>query len=105
VAWRLADIACELDAFTLRAWVRHGDTETLVQDGTLTQLLPPSYWVERLREHGLLRPGTVVLSGTIPMIAGVDQFAEGWRVELADPRGTIVSRVEYDVEQLPPAWD
>jgi hypothetical protein len=46
----------------------------------------------------------VLLSGTIPMIAGVDQFGDGWRVELADPRG-VVSRIEYRVEQLAPAWD
>ncbi|MFE0022640.1 DUF2848 domain-containing protein [Amycolatopsis sp. NPDC059021] len=107
-AWPLADIADELDAFTLKAWVRHGSAdqneERLVQDGTLAQLLPPSYWVEQLREHGLLRPGTVVLSGTIPMIEGVDQFADGWRVELTDPRGTT-SRVGYTVERLPEAWD
>ncbi|GAA4532461.1 DUF2848 domain-containing protein [Amycolatopsis samaneae] len=103
-AWPLADIAGELDAFALRAWVRHGDEERLVQDGTLAQLLPPAYWVDRLRAHGLLRPGTVVLSGTIPMIEGVDQFADGWRVELTDPRGTT-SRVTYAVEKLPEAWD
>jgi hypothetical protein len=34
----------------------------------------------------------------------VDQFADGWRVELADASGTV-SRVTYRVEQLPDAWD
>ena len=38
----------------------------------LAQLLPPSYWVDKLAEAGLLRPGTVLLSGTIPMIEGVN---------------------------------
>lgn len=104
VAWPLAEVEDRLDAFTLRAWVRHGETEQLVQDGTLAQLLPPSYWVTELAAHDLLRPGTVLLSGTIPMIAGVDQFADGWRVELADPDGRV-SRISYAVEQLPPAWD
>lgn len=102
VAWRLADIEGELDDFTLKAWVTHGEAETLIQDGTLAQLLPPSYWVKELGD--LLRPGTVLLSGTIPMIAGVDQFADAWRVELTDPRG-VTSRVTYRVEQLAPAWD
>jgi hypothetical protein len=46
----------------------------------------------------------VLLSGTIPMIEGVNQFADGWRVEMADPRGQV-SRIAYTVEQLPPAWD
>jgi 2-keto-4-pentenoate hydratase/2-oxohepta-3-ene-1,7-dioic acid hydratase in catechol pathway len=102
VAWPLAGIEGELDRFTLKAWVRHGDSEQLIQDGTPAQLLPPAYWVKELGD--LLRPGTVLLSGTIPMIAGVDQFADGWRVELTDPRG-LTSRVEYAVEQLPAAWE
>ncbi|GAA1582731.1 DUF2848 domain-containing protein [Kribbella hippodromi] len=102
VAWPLSEIEHELDQFTLKAWVRHGDTETLIQDGTLAQLLPPSYWIKELGDR--LVPGTVLLSGTIPMIAGVDQFADGWRVELADPRN-VVSRIVYNVERLAPAWD
>jgi hypothetical protein len=102
VAWPLNAIEGELDEFTLKAWVRHGDTEQLIQDGTLAQLLPPSYWVKELGDR--LVPGTVLLSGTIPMIAGVDQFADAWRVELTDPRG-LTSRIGYDVEQLAEAWE
>ena len=102
VAWPLDAIEGELDEFTLKAWVRHGDTEQLIQDGTLAQLLPPSYWVTELKDR--LVPGTVVLSGTIPMIAGVDQFADAWRVELTDPRG-LTSRIDYKVEQLAEAWE
>ena len=77
-------------------------TEQLIQDGTLAQLLPPAYWVKELGDR--LKPGTVLLSGTIPMIAGVDQFADAWRVELTDPRG-LTSRILYSVEQLAEAWD
>lgn len=102
VAWPLAAIEDELDEFTLKAWVRHGDTEQLIQDGTLAQLLPPAYWVKELGD--VLRPGTVLLSGTIPMIPGVDQFADAWRVELTDPRG-LTSRIVYSVEQLAAAWE
>lgn len=102
VAWPLAAIEDELDDFTLKAWVRNGDTEQLIQDGTPAQLLPPSYWVKELGDR--LVPGTVLLSGTIPMIPGVDQFADAWRVELTDPRG-LTSRIGYDVEQLAEAWE
>ena len=35
---------------------------------------------------------------------GVDQFAQGWRVELSDADGHT-SRVAYRVELLPVAWD
>ncbi|WP_430297752.1 DUF2848 domain-containing protein [Sinomonas sp. B1-1] len=104
VAWRLSDVEDALDGFSLRAWVTHDGAETLIQDGSPSQLLPPRYWADRLDEAGLLRPGTVVMSGTIPMVPGVDQFADGWRVELADGEGNV-SRVAYEVEMLPAAWE
>jgi hypothetical protein len=82
-ASRLSDIADHLDTITLKAWV--GDDETLIQDGTLSDLLDPGYWLQVLRDRGLLHRGTVLLSGTITMRPGVDQFATAWKVELADP--------------------
>ncbi|GGN86586.1 hypothetical protein GCM10011579_078550 [Streptomyces albiflavescens] len=84
-AWRLDDVAARLDDLTLRAWVTHGGTETEIQRGTLAELLTPGYWADVLRSRGDLVPGTVLISGTIPMTENVDQFAEAWRVELGDP--------------------
>ncbi|HEX2174996.1 MAG TPA: DUF2848 domain-containing protein [Nocardioidaceae bacterium] len=103
LAWPLEEVSDELDGFALRAWVSHGGRETLIQEGNLGQLLPPGYWLDRLAEHSLLRPGSVLLSGTIPMIDGVDQFADAWRVEMTDPHGQV-SRLAYRIETLPPAW-
>ncbi|WP_326610317.1 DUF2848 domain-containing protein [Streptomyces scopuliridis] len=108
-AWRLADVQERLDALTLRAWVAHaghaGDVgseeETLIQDGTLAELLTPGYWAEVLRERGDLVPGTVLISGTIPMAEGVDQFADHWRVELGDPATGNVIELAYDVVRMP----
>lgn len=101
-AWRLSEVADRLDAITLRAWVRHGDAEwELVQDATLDALLPPSYWVDVLAQRGWLLPGTVVLSGTVAMVAGVDQFADDWRVELHDPATGDSLELGYAVDRLP----
>ncbi|WP_347349473.1 DUF2848 family protein, partial [Nigerium sp.] len=75
-----------------------------IQDGTPAQLLPPDYWTEKLGDAGLLRPGTLLMSGTIPMIPGVNQFADAWRVELTDAAGHV-SRVAYTVEVLPEPWE
>ncbi|MEV8392200.1 MULTISPECIES: DUF2848 domain-containing protein [unclassified Streptomyces] len=102
-AWRLADVQGRLDALTLRAWVTHtGSGEaTLIQDGTLAELLTPGYWAEVLRERGDLVPGTVLISGTIPMAEGVDQFADHWRVELGDPATGDVIELAYDVVRMP----
>jgi Protein of unknown function (DUF2848) len=113
----LGDLAFPLDAgatgphgidhFTLTAWVgtNAADGSTgLIQDGLVGQLLPPSYWLDQLGAAGLLQPGTVILGGTIPMLGGVDQFADRWRVELADGQGNV-SRVDYAVDVLPASWE
>jgi hypothetical protein len=100
-AWRLADVEPRIDELTLRAWVSHDGTETEIQHGTLAELLTPGYWAEVLRSRGDLVPGTVLISGTIPMAEGVDQFADGWRVELGDPVTGDSIRLAYDVVPMP----
>lgn len=100
-AWRLADVEERLDALTLRAWVASEGKETLIQDGTLAELLTPGYWADVLRERGDLVPGTVLISGTIPMAEGVDQFAGRWRVELGDPSTGDTIDLAYDVVPMP----
>ncbi|MFJ1744905.1 DUF2848 domain-containing protein [Streptomyces sp. NPDC088116] len=100
-AWRLADVEERLDGLTLRAWVTQEGKETLIQDGTLAELLTPGYWADVLRERGDLVPGTVLISGTIPMAEGVDQFAERWRVELSDPATGDTIDLAYDVVPMP----
>ncbi|MEU9750184.1 DUF2848 domain-containing protein [Streptomyces niveus] len=100
-AWRLADVEERLDDLALRAWVTHDSRETLIQNGTLAELLTPGYWADVLRERGDLVPGTVLISGTIPMTEGVDQFAERWRVELSDPATGDVIDLAYDVVRMP----
>ncbi|MFF8960746.1 DUF2848 domain-containing protein [Streptomyces sp. NPDC014894] len=100
-AWRLADVEERLDELTLRAWVTKDGAESVIQDGTLAELLTPGYWARVLRERGELRPGTVLISGTIPMTEGVDQFAERWRVELADPGTGDAIELAYDVVPMP----
>lgn len=100
-AWRLADVEERLDDLALRAWVTHDGRETLIQNGTLAELLTPGYWADVLRERGDLVPGTVLISGTIPMAEGVDQFADRWRVELSDPATGDVIDLAYDVVRMP----
>lgn len=102
-AWRLSDVAERVDSLTLTGWVGDGDSWTEIQRGTLAELLTPSYWLDVLRQRDLLAPGTVLLSGTIPMREGVDQFAPAWRVELGDPATGAVIRCQYTVRRLPEA--
>ncbi len=104
VAWRWGDVKDAFDGFHLRAWVTNAGAEELIQDGAPAELLPPGYWIDRLGEAGLLRPGTVFMSGTFPMKAGVHQFADAWRVEMTDASGHV-SRLGYSVEVLPEPWE
>ncbi|MFD4527046.1 DUF2848 domain-containing protein [Streptomyces sp. NPDC058470] len=100
-AWKLADVEARLDELTLRAWVTHDGKESEIQNGTLAELLTPGYWAEVLRSRGDLIPGTVLISGTIPMTEDVDQFAETWRVELGDPATGDTIELAYDVIPMP----
>jgi hypothetical protein len=78
------------------------DGEQRVQDVQAdAELLPPSYWLDVLRERGLHTAGTVLISGTIPMVHGVDQFADSWRVELGDPATGETIELAYRVRRLP----
>lgn len=96
-AWRLTDVADRIDELTLTAWA--GGRR--IQHGTLSELLTPAYWLDELRAWGLAEPGTVLLSGTIPMDPAVDQFAGSWRAELGDPANGDVLSCEYAVQVLP----
>lgn len=100
-AWPLSDVEDRLDSLTLRAWVGEGGERRLIQDGTLAELLAPAYWVARLAEQGGLPAGTVLISGTIPMAEGVDQFAGRWHVELGDPATGRTLDLAYDVVPMP----
>lgn len=97
-AWRLADIADRIDQITLEAWV---GGSTPIQTGTLEDLLAPDYWLGVLRERGLFQRGTVLLSGTISMIAGVDQFVDAWKVEMGDPATGNTLVCEYRTVAMP----
>ncbi|MFD7757783.1 DUF2848 domain-containing protein [Streptomyces sp. NPDC059757] len=100
-AWRLTDVEDRLDDLTLRAWVTVKGEEFLIQDGCLAELLTPAYWADVLRGRGELVAGTVLISGTIPMAEGVDQFGEAWRVELADPVTGDAITLAYSVVPMP----
>ncbi|AQT46555.1 MULTISPECIES: DUF2848 family protein [Bartonella] len=104
LAWRYSEVKNSFSDFTLKAWVKDNQEEQLIQDGNAGLLISPSEWLKKLEEAGLARPGTLLMSGTIPMKKSVNQFSHHWRVELADHKGNI-SRVSYEIERLADAWE
>lgn len=100
-AWRLDDVRDHLDKITLKGWVGAGETpDTLIQDSSLEALLTPDYWLEVLTERGLNEAGTVLISGTVAMTSGVDQFARSWKVEMTDPVTGLSVDAQYVVEKM-----
>ncbi|BAS10923.1 hypothetical protein AHiyo4_43450 [Arthrobacter sp. Hiyo4] len=53
-----------------------------------------------LTERGLNEPGTVLISGTVAMTSGVNQFARSWKVEMTDPVTGSTVDAQYVVEQM-----
>lgn len=104
-AWRLIDIADRIDQLTLTGSVMTDTGAQVIQHGTLAELLSPLYWVDELRARNLLEPGTVLMSGTIPMRADIDQFSAGWSVKLEDPHMNRSISLSYTVQQTPPPVD
>ncbi|MDV7352124.1 DUF2848 domain-containing protein [Rhodococcus oxybenzonivorans] len=104
-AWRLTDVADRIDELTLTGSVQTETGPRVIQHGTLAELLTPMYWAEELSTRNLLNPGTILMSGTIPMRTEVDQFSTGWNVELSDPRTSQSISLSYTVRQTPPPVD
>lgn len=98
-AWLLDEIADQLDAATLRSKVLHDGEWTILQEGSVGDLISPVDWLQRLRALGRLEPGTLLLGGTLPMRDPARQFAAAWAVELVLPSGEAVG-VEYRVNRL-----
>ncbi|MCI9873029.1 DUF2848 family protein, partial [Arthrobacter humicola] len=73
----------------------------LIQSGTLGDLLAPQYWLDVLIERGLFSRGTVLISGTISMHHGVNQFSDAWKVEMTDPANDNTLTCEYKTNLMP----
>jgi Protein of unknown function (DUF2848) len=95
-AWDYAEVAPHVDDLVLRAWVRDGGAWHRYQEAPLAALLPPRYWLERLA--GRLGSGgaVVLLSGTVPTLAGGLHYGDGFRMSLEDPRLGRSIVHEYD---------
>ncbi|PWH05712.1 DUF2848 domain-containing protein [Brachybacterium endophyticum] len=100
-AWPLDEIREHLDEIRVRAWVTVGEERSMIQDAALGALMTPDAWIEKLRDLDLLKPGTVLLSGTPIMLPDVDQFGRRWDLEMHDPVLDRTMSLGYDVEIMP----
>lgn len=98
--WRLDDLLPRWDDLRLRSQVGEGGELSDYQHGTLAQLIRP----ERLLD--LIGPdpgvGTVVFSGTLPVLGGNVRPAPRFEAELFDTDGSVLASLGYDIEVLQP---
>lgn len=97
-AWPLDDLLPRWDALRLRSWAGDGGRLTRYQDGTLGQLIRPERLLEIIGPDP--GPGTVVFSGTLPVLGGEVRPAQRFEAELAAPDGQPLARLGYDTAVL-----
>ena len=84
--WRYRDVAHVWDEIALRSWVEPQPGGKLYQSGKLAQLRPPADLLSRLSsELGSELQGTVLLMGTLPLLAKEFAYADYFACEMETP--------------------
>ncbi|MFZ1059118.1 MAG: DUF2848 family protein [Candidatus Rokuibacteriota bacterium] len=101
--WDLADVREGWDELVLRSYTTDGGRRVLYQEGRLAGMLPPDDLMALVQDRttGDLA-GTVVYSGTLPLLGGELHCGQRFEVELRDERRGRVLRCDYRV--TPIAW-
>jgi len=82
----------------LRSTVTEDAAEHEYQSGTLGGLIAAKNLQELIGHVG--RPGTVIFSGTMPLIGGQVRYGSRFIGELASPDGRVLTRCSYDISVL-----
>jgi uncharacterized protein DUF2848 len=99
--WRLDDLRGRWDSLDLRAHVMIGSERVLYQEGALALMRTPDDLIARYTAAGgNMKPGTVMMSGTLNAIGGI-RPASRFEMRLEDPAtGRAISHA-YDITELP----
>ena len=96
--WSLDELLPRWDELRLRSRIDEGGQLTDYQDGTLAQLIRPEQLLSLIGSN--LGAGTVVFSGTLPVLGGHVRSAPRFEAELTDTDGRSLATLGYDVEVL-----
>ena len=100
-AWRLNDLLEGWDELGLECRVGGNDYVTPYQRGTLGQLIRPEKLLELIGPSAAA--GTVVFSGTLPVVGGSLRFEPRFEGSLSEPDGTTLATLAYRVGVLAPS--
>jgi hypothetical protein len=102
VVWQVSEVLDHWDEIELKSWVTVNEKQELYQEGSLADILPFSYWVNRAKELNVYESGTAIMSGTVPLVDGI-KYGEKFEFQMTDPvlGRTIASFYELEV-LIPP---
>lgn len=101
--WRLEEVREGWDRMILRSWTEdETGNRFLYQEAPLSAILTPEDLIDFIRKKSreLLSDGTVIFSGTLPLLTGTFVFGPYFEVELFDPRRGRRLNCHYRVRVL-----
>ena len=96
--WRLEELIGRWDSLVLRAYATIGGERMLYQEGNLALMRTPNDLIQRYGAP--LRPGTVMMSGTLNAIGGIRPGSQ-FDMRLEDPATERAIAHAYDIVELP----
>jgi hypothetical protein len=96
--WQLDELRGRWDSLELSAHVTIGGERVLYQQGALALMRTPDDLMQRYGKA--LRPGTVMMSGTLNAIGGI-RAAQRFEMRLDDPATGRAIAHAYDIDTLP----
>lgn len=96
--WRLDELLGRWDSLVLRAYATIGGERTLYQEGNLALMRTPNDLIQRYGAP--LKPGTVMMSGTLNAIGGIRPGSQ-FDMRLEDPATARAIAHAYEIVELP----
>lgn len=100
VFWDYEDVKEHWDKLVLKSWIGVERGEEVYQDSPATALMSVEDLLERTKKDYEVKPGTIVLSGTVPVIGGDMATPEHFAAALVDPVVKREIRMAYSVCNL-----
>lgn len=102
--WRYRDVKKQWDNILMRAWVDNKGQRQLYQETKLGKFMKPEELIEKMKEQHVKGDinGTVVYSGTVPVIGGEFIYSSHFEAELVDEQTKRSISCAYSIK--PVTW-
>jgi len=101
--WRLKEIRGDWDEIVLRGWVKNEEGErVLYQEALLSAMMTPEDLMDFVKNKSIDKSldGTMIFSGTIPILTGKFVYGPYFEAELYNPRTGKRLNCHYQVQVL-----